>query len=349
MIIQSSEVSMTSKSASSAKTSVAAKTTYTPCINLKGTAITLKKGDNTEETNSEAGGFLSSLNYQLDKNGSVAQTDEVSDVGNVASNRKVRMQTMNYLLWILFYARLNNEDMSFENILSDAFSSSNTYLVTSDYSYEYEENQELSYEATGTVVTKDGREISFYYAFEMSASFKEKYEEINQTITSIPLVDPLVINLDGNPTSISDQKFYFDLDGDGSEEEISTIDRGSGFLALDTNGDGIINDGNELFGTKSGDGFRDLANYDEDGNGWIDENDSIFSRLRIWTKDEYGNDELYTLKQADVGAIYLSKCNTDFTARGNDGDINGVIRSSGIYLKESTGQAFGVQHVDLAT
>ena len=41
---------------------------------------------------------------------------------------------------------------------------------------------------------------------------------------------------------------------------------GSGYLALDKNGDGTINDGSELFGTRNGDGFADLAQYDEDGN-----------------------------------------------------------------------------------
>ena len=67
----------------------------------------------------------------------------------------------------------------------------------------------------------------------------------------------------------------------------------------------MINDGNELFGTKSGDGFKDLAKYDKDRNGWIDEADDIFDDLRIWTKDEQGNDKLLTLKEAGVGAIYL--------------------------------------------
>ena len=75
------------------------------------------------------------------------------------------------------------------------------------------------------------------------------------------------------------------------------------FLALDKNGDGRMNDGSELFGTASGDGFKDLAAYDEDGNGWIDENDSIYSQLKIWTKDENGKDHLIDLKDADVGAI----------------------------------------------
>ena len=51
---------------------------------------------------------------------------------------------------------------------------------------------------------------------------------------------------------------------------------GSGFLALDKNGNGKIDDGSELFGTKSGDGFADLAEYDSDGNGWIDEKGRVY-------------------------------------------------------------------------
>mgnify|MGYP000465316364 CR=1 FL=1 len=56
---------------------------------------------------------------------------------------------------------------------------------------------------------------------------------------------------------------------------------GSGYLALNKNGDGVINDGSELFGTASGDGFYDLSMYDEDGNGWIDENDHAYILANI--------------------------------------------------------------------
>ena len=119
-------------------------------------------------------------------------------------------------------------------------------------------------------------------------------------------------------------------------------------MALDKNNDGKINDGTELFGTKSGDGFKDLAEYDEDKNGWIDENDSIFSKLKVWTKDEDGNDRLLNLKEADVGAIYLNNIDTQFSFKNDAGDDNGVLRKTGIYLKESTGAAGTVAHVDLA-
>ena len=60
-----------------------------------------------------------------------------------------------------------------------------------------------------------------------------------------------MINLNTDAANVTDQKFYFDLDADGELDEISTLASGSGFLALDKNGDGIINDGSELFGTKA--------------------------------------------------------------------------------------------------
>ncbi len=114
-----------------------------------------------------------------------------------------------------------------------------------------------SFQTVGTAKTADGREINFGVSVEMSRAFCAKYESFTQQ--NYIVTDPLVINLDSNVASVSDMKFMFDLDADGKEEEISFAGPGSGFLALDKNGDGKINDGSELFGTKSGDGFGDLA------------------------------------------------------------------------------------------
>lgn len=139
----------------------------------------------------------------------------------------------------------------------------------------------------------------------MSRSFEEYYETTH-TEEVLQMMDPLVINLDTNIAGLSDQKFEFDIDCDGIKDTISMLEKGSGYLALDKNNDGSINDGSELFGTSSGDGFKDLAIYDEDGNGWIDENDEIFDKLLIWSKDADGNDELYTLKEAGVGLNMLT-------------------------------------------
>jgi len=208
------------------------------------------------------------------------------------------------------------------------------------------EQESTSFSTVGTVKTADGREIRFNVEVGMSRQFQETFrEELN--VASFTMCDPLVLNLDTDVAELSDQKFFFDIDADGEKDEISMLDAASGYLALDKNGDGTINDGNELFGTKSGDGFADLQAYDEDGNGWIDENDNIWSKLQIWCKDENGKDVLYRLADKGVGAICLQKASTDFALKGAQGQTNGAIRSTGIFLYEN-GNVGTVQHVDVA-
>lgn len=208
------------------------------------------------------------------------------------------------------------------------------------------EEEVTAFSSTGFVKTADGREIAFNVNVEMSRSF-EQYIEKN-TSEEVVLQDPLVINLDSAPANISDQTFFFDLDADGEKEEISQLGKGSGFLALDKNGDGVINDGSELFGAMTGNGFEELAKYDDDGNGWIDEADAIYSKLKVWTKDENGKDVLLSLKEADLGAIYLNNVSTEFSVNDTEtNQRNAQVRNTGVYLKESGG-AGSIQQIDFA-
>ncbi len=218
--------------------------------------------------------------------------------------------------------------------------------VESRESLYFEEHESTGFETTGTVKCADGREISFNLSLEMSRSFAAYYEN-TRVENAVQFCDPLVINLDNNIAELSDQKFYFDLDADGVEEYISKLGKGSGYLALDKNEDGKIGDGSELFGTKSGDGFADLMIYDEDGNGWIDENDAIWDKLKIWTTDENGKDILYTLKESGVGAICLQRAATDFSMTDDYNETKGAIRSTGIFLYENGGVGT-MQHLDIA-
>ena len=210
----------------------------------------------------------------------------------------------------------------------------------------FEESESTSFSTTGTVKTADGREINFNVNVGMSREFQEYYRE-DLELASFSFCDPLVINLDTDVAQLEDQTFYFDIDGDGEQDEVSQLGAGSGYLALDKNGDGVINDGKELFGTDSGNGFADLAKYDEDGNGWIDENDAVWNKLKIWTKDENGKDVLYTLADKGVGAICLQNTSTDFTQKGANGQTLGAIRNTGVFLYEN-GNVGTVQHVDVA-
>lgn len=210
------------------------------------------------------------------------------------------------------------------------------------YSHSYYESEQTGFSASGTVKTGDGREISFSMNLEMSREF---YSEENLTITAgAPLVDPLVINYAGNSAELTDVSFEFDLNVDGQKDKVNQLARGSGFLVFDKNGNGKVDDGSELFGPTTGDGFEELAAYDEDNNNWIDENDSIYNRLSLFRR-ENDVDYLVDLKSANVGAIYLGNRSTSFDLTDPTNTLLGRLRSTGVYLKEDGGVGT-VQQVD---
>jgi hypothetical protein len=205
------------------------------------------------------------------------------------------------------------------------------------------EAESVSFAAKGQVQTADGQTI----AFDVELSMSREYASSEKISIEANLADPLVVNYGGVAASLTTDRFSFDLTGDGNAEQIAFAGEGSGFLALDKNGDGTINDGTELFGPQSGDGFADLRAYDEDGNGWIDEGDGVYGDLLVWARDGFGNDTLYSLKELDIGAINLQNASTEFTI-GNSSDAQGVVRSTGVFLKDSGG-AGTIQHIDLTT
>lgn len=260
--------------------------------------------------------------------------------------RSIRQQCVDYLLDLLFNFR--GQRSAGNSPIASAAGNSTVFTAQGYQMQHYHmEEENTVFSTQGTVKTADGRELSFNLELGMSRRFEEYYEE-NHVLSVSSFKDPLVINLDTNIAQVSDQKFFFDLDCDGKEEEISSLQAGSGFLALDLNGDGKINDGSELFGTKSGDGFKDLTRYDSDGNGWIDEADPIWDKLLIWTKDEDGKDKLYHLSDLGVGAIGLSQVETQFSLNSEKtNETNAMIRKTGIFLYEN-GAVSTLQHLDMA-
>ena len=212
----------------------------------------------------------------------------------------------------------------------------------------YSETEQTRFAASGTVQTADGREISFRVELSMSRSYHEESDvRLRLGDAARQQKDPLVLNFAGNAAQLLDQRFSFDLDADGTAESINRLASGSGFLVFDRNGDGKANDGSELFGTKSGDGFADLAQLDGDGNGWIDENDTAYTSLSLWTPDAAGAGSLQGLKAANVGALALAHVATPFDLKDGGNDRLGTIRNSGIFLQENGGTGT-IQQVDLS-
>ncbi|WP_409523231.1 hypothetical protein [Nitrincola sp. MINF-07-Sa-05] len=215
-----------------------------------------------------------------------------------------------------------------------------------DYQEIFYQQESTEFSAKGQVTTADGKTLEINIDLHMSREF---YEHNTLSLRmGAALSDPLILNFDGDAIELSDRRFEFDLTLDGTNDLIPTLASNSAFLALDKNNDGRINDGSELFGARTGNGFAELADYDSDNNGWIDENDPIFSQLLLWMRPGSSEkQQLVALADAGVGAIYLGKATTpfDLNAHGSN-ELLGKVQATGVFLNED-GHAGTIQHVDL--
>jgi hypothetical protein len=232
--------------------------------------------------------------------------------------------------------------------LSDNAGGRAGFGIEYDYHAVHEEIETTSFSASGLVRTADGQEISFNLDLVMARHYRE---ETNVSLRAGDAVrkDPLVVNFAGTAAQLSGlagQRFRFDLDGDGLPEDLPLFASGSGYLALDVNGNGRIDSGRELFGPQSGSGFAELAALDEDGNGWIDAGDAALARLRVWTPSAADNGSLVSLAELGIGALGLAHVATPFALRDGSNHDLGMIQSSGIFLDES-GQVGSLQEIDL--
>lgn len=210
----------------------------------------------------------------------------------------------------------------------------------------YTESEQTRVQANGIVRTADNREIDFSMDMEMSRSFlKEEY--FSRTEAGYALIDPLVVGADVDTPMLFGGQFSFDLDldPDNGLEEMSMPAPGFGFLSLDLNKDGKINDGSELFGPTTGDGFKELAAYDLDHNNWIDENDAVFDALTLWEPDQDNGMTLTRIKDAGIGAIYLASVASPFDLKNQDNELLARVGKTSIALSEA-GEVLPVQEVD---
>lgn len=158
-----------------------------------------------------------------------------------------------------------------------------------------------------------------------------------------------MINFGASTARLTDTLFEFDMTGNGETAQFASLGAGSGYLVFDRNGNGKVDDGSELFGPESGSGFSELAAFDDDGNRWIDANDEIFQSLSVWVQTADGGQDLRSLAEVGVQALYVDSVDDRFTLTNPQGvpPLGGQIKASGIYLT-TDGEVRTLEELDLA-
>jgi hypothetical protein len=125
------------------------------------------------------------------------------------------------------------------------------------------------------------------------------------------IASPLVLDLGGDGIHLGGSA-RFDLVGNGGKVESAWVQGDDALLVRDVNGNGRIDDVNELFGNNDthANGFAALAAYDDNNDGVIDSRDAAYTELQLW-QDADGDgvstpDELSGLSQMGVKGIELS-------------------------------------------
>ena len=159
---------------------------------------------------------------------------------------------------------------------------------------------------------------------------------------------PIVIDLnnDGINSMKLDYTVKFDLDNNGFKESTGWVFGDDALLAIDKNGNGIIDNGSELFGNKTisnnnysytdknaNNGFEVLAKYDSNNDGVIDANDAEFDKLLLWQDNGNGiTEDGELIKLSDkVKSINLNYKNVTI-----DNNTNTIRQSSTAVLNDGT-------------
>lgn len=203
------------------------------------------------------------------------------------------------------------------------------------------ETESCSFSASGNICLADGSTRSFDVGYTMERS------EESTRVSAGNLRDPLVLDFGAPVGKLGAHSADFDLDADGTAETMRMPTADAAFLFHDLNRNGKADDGRELFGPQSGNGFGELAKLDGDSNGWIDAGDTAYADLMLWSMGDDGASSYRSLADAGIGALSTRYADTPFTIKEN-GEVVGQVRGSSVWLGEESGAGI-VRQIDLAT
>lgn len=171
-----------------------------------------------------------------------------------------------------------------------------------------------------------GERLGLEGAVGVQLEFKFSFSiEIEVGETQVQESDPITLDLDGDGIELTSYRggARFDIEGTGRQVTTAFVTGGDAFLAIDRNGNGVVDSGRELFGDQNGavNGFEELRKLDSNGDGVINAQDRDFELLRVFRDDGDGKTEageLITLAEAGVEEISLGYRETNDGAAGGN-------------------------------
>lgn len=183
-----------------------------------------------------------------------------------------------------------------------------------------DQNGQNAGQANGT----PGSQTTFQ-AFGLNIQMEFSFESVEVTQGVVQQSDPVTLDLDGDGIELTSYTngARFDITGSGTKVNTAFVTGGDAFLAIDRNGNGIVDSGKELFGDQNGaaNGFEELRKLDSNNDGRINASDRDFASLLLFKDNGNGaseSGELISLKDAGIDEISLGYRNTDEAASGGN-------------------------------
>jgi hypothetical protein len=192
---------------------------------------------------------------------------------------------------------------------------------------------------TDQIAGLESRDIAAMSATQMAAFETEDIAMMDGAqLDAFLMASPIVLDLDGNGirTVSAAEGVQFDLNATGNSAQVGWVGAGDGLLVRDRNGDGVINDGRELYGVatlnangqRSGNGYAAMATEDSNGDGKLSAADANFGELRVWVD---GNQDGKTDAGELQGLVDLGITEIDLnyavTSEMNNGNYVGMVSS----------------------
>ena len=153
------------------------------------------------------------------------------------------------------------------------------------------EQQSLSYQMQAQL-SIDKQKISVEYQLNLSSN----YTRISSFKSSAAaLKDPLIIQFGNQSLGNIKNKVQFDVNNDSQMNKLPIFSGDVGYLVFDKNNNQKVDNGSELFGPNTGNGFAELAALDSNNNGFFDQQDQNFQRRRLQPPGRGGPGEILPL------------------------------------------------------